>query len=133
MVLMPKASYVYRKTMLCFHSTPTGSYNRRGHCFYKYMTSSRSNFISVISFLFAIPKSKFYMFIFSIYFIPHLAYKNATPNTGEKLYCFYLKPVLLLLKTCTAFTQKQYGFSWVYHFIYIQCLTKCDIIIPLCV
>jgi hypothetical protein len=47
-VLMSKTSYVYRKKTLCFNSTPAGSYNRRRHFFYKHLTSSRSNLISVI-------------------------------------------------------------------------------------
>jgi hypothetical protein len=55
---MSKTSYVYRKKSLCFHSTPSGSYNRGLHFFHKHLTSSRSNFISVISFLFFMPKSK---------------------------------------------------------------------------
>ncbi|MDR1878375.1 MAG: hypothetical protein LBQ64_02290, partial [Bacteroidales bacterium] len=56
MELMSKTSYVYRNKRVCFNSTPLGSYNRGRHFFYKHLTSSRSNFISVISFLFAIPK-----------------------------------------------------------------------------
>jgi hypothetical protein len=55
---MSKTSYVYRKKSLRFNSTPVGSYNGGVHFFYKYLTSSRSNFISVISFLFAIPKGR---------------------------------------------------------------------------
>jgi hypothetical protein len=48
-VLMSKTSYVYRKKMLCFNSTPSGSHNSGIHFFYKHLTSSRSNFISRIS------------------------------------------------------------------------------------
>jgi hypothetical protein len=47
-VLMSKTSYVYRKKMLCFNLTPKGSNNGDAHCFYKHLTSSRSNCISPV-------------------------------------------------------------------------------------